>query len=292
MRDYNANYLLFTYEVDGVIWGQWWTAEHFLQKYPLNADKRTPEPPAEPYEHWKAAYAEQKSKTHSAKPVDLNTIVITDISKDFKNLGKILHGVGGGVGEGIGKGRGKSKIPSATPKPESDPRFAPIRQHIEKCCKHAKVPFVWDASEAKHLSDWLKATPNIIAPVETCIEYVKNRFRLAREPGERPRKWIGDLGKFATGQSNHGTNQQRQTGAVNSKFERNLKAFREATGHGDQGGSVPGGNDDEPRHLRGGDERVGGTVIEMPPATGKSGVHGADAVGAVLADAGRDPRQD
>jgi hypothetical protein len=215
MVDYNKNFLLFTYDVGGVIWGQWWTAEHFLQKYPLNADKRTPQAPDEPFQHWKDAYYKQK-KESAAKPLDLNTYVInTDISKDFKKLSKISSGVGGGVGEGSGKAEAQS---TAQPKAATDSRFQPIKKHVEKCCKHVNVPFVWEASEATHLSKWLKAAPNV--PLETCIEYVKNRFRLAREPGERPRKWIGDLGKFAT--------QQVSTHGQVTKAQRNEDSSRDA----------------------------------------------------------------
>jgi hypothetical protein len=215
MVEYNKNFLLFTYDVAGVIWGQWWTAEHFLQKYPLNADKRTPTPPEEPFEHWKNAYYEMK-KGMSARPLDLNTYVF-EVSKDFKKLSKISSGVGGGVEEGIGKAEAQ---PAAQPKAATDPRFKPIKKHIEKCCDYAGVPFVWDGSEGMHLSRWLKASPQV--SLETCIEYVKNRFRLAREPGERPRKWIGDLGKFATQGSNHAGHskaQQRTAGNVRNIAE-------------------------------------------------------------------------
>jgi hypothetical protein len=124
MVEYNKNFLLFTYDVAGVIWGQWWTAEHFLQKYPLNADKRTPVPPEEPFQHWKNAYYELK-KQQSAKPLDLNTYVInTEISKDFKTFQKISSGVGVGEGIGIGEGKGKTKIP---PKAVEPPDWVPLQ---------------------------------------------------------------------------------------------------------------------------------------------------------------------
>ena len=155
----------------------------------------------------------------------------------------------------------KSKPASRSAKPR-DPRFEPIREHIEKCCKHAGVPFVWDASEATHLSNWLKATPNIIAPVETCIEYVKNRFRLAREPGERPRKWIGDLGKFAG--ATNGTNQPTSSvGKHQAVRDHNAEAaasLRRSFG-------IIRANEEPIREAGGRAERppMAGSVIEVPP---------------------------
>jgi uncharacterized protein YdaU (DUF1376 family) len=169
----------------------------------------------------------------------------------------------------------KPKDKTSSPPAKRDPRFEPIRGHIEKCCTHAKVPFVWDASEAKHLSDWLKATPNVIAPIETCIEFVKNRFRLAREPGERPRKWIGDLGKFATGQSNHGTNKpgtfatkQQTIRSKNAESSARLLAAAGATG-----------SDAQLLHEgdgRSGEAPVAGTVIEIRSGRHTEGTEGVD----------------
>jgi hypothetical protein len=103
IAQYNTNYLLFCYEVNGRIWGQWDTDEHFLCEYKLKADKRTPEPPAEPFQHWKDAYKAMKQK-NSAKPFDLNTLVVAGApseksQKDFQKISNISDGVGGGVGK-------------------------------------------------------------------------------------------------------------------------------------------------------------------------------------------------
>jgi hypothetical protein len=160
---------------------------------------------------------------------------------------------------------------AAQPKPATDSRFHPIREHVKRCCEHAKVPFVWDGGEGSHLSKWLKAAPASAYPLEVCIELVKNRFRLAREPGERPRKWIGDLGKFAGG--NHGQNGigTRQPPTSNSKAARNLAALERAI-RPHQSGSGAVSHDDEPRDPRSGVAPMGGNVITLPPGRDKDSV--------------------
>lgn len=102
----------------------------------------------------------------------------------------------------------KPKEESPASQAKADVRFPPVKEFVEKCCEHAKVPFTWDGSESSHLSRWLKANPTLDA--DSVIALVRARFRSGAPPGERPRKWIGDLGKFATENrnGNHGNSKQ------------------------------------------------------------------------------------
>ncbi len=102
-----------------------------------------------------------------------------------------------------------------------DPRFTPIKEFVKRCCEHAGVPFVWDASEAANLNRWLKAAPD--HPLESCLELVRERFRSAREPGERPRKWIGDLGRFTGGRAAHGHTKR-------TRIQDSLESIRRSAG--------------------------------------------------------------
>jgi hypothetical protein len=80
---------------------------------------------------------------------------------------------------------------------ETDPRFSQAKEFIEKCCKHAKVPFVWNGAEAKQLSEFLKATPALT--VEEVLELIRARFRSEEPPGNRPCLWLPKLSSYATG---------------------------------------------------------------------------------------------
>jgi hypothetical protein len=216
MVDYHKNYLLYTYQVNGVVWGQWWTAEHFLQKYPLKADERTPQPPDEQYATWKSEYAELK-KTISPQPVDLNTFIITDISKDFKKLSKISSGVGGGVGEGIGIGRGTTL---SQDKPATDPRLQACVDSLKKYWDYTNpnLPFKPTGKDIKNLKVALADYPQATAEqFHVCLQ------KRARDPAVKSHsaaiyRWIGTIFE-QLGKSNHGQHskaQQRTAGNITS----------------------------------------------------------------------------
>lgn len=88
IQEYAKNYLLFIYQVDGQLWGQWDTNPKFLPKYKTSMDRRSPIPPEPGFTEWKRRYrAECKA-----------------FQKSFQNIPEeFLHGGGVGVGVGVGK---------------------------------------------------------------------------------------------------------------------------------------------------------------------------------------------
>jgi len=92
------------------------------------------------------------------------------------------------------------KPQKATVKPQApaDPRHGEVRALIQQACEVNEVPFVWDGSEAKVLGDWLKANPRL--EVKDITKLIHCRFRSEGIAlGERPRRWIADLGQYAEG---------------------------------------------------------------------------------------------
>jgi len=89
-QEYARNYLLFLYEMDGQLWGQWDTRAELLPRYKTASDRRSPQPPEGAFIEWKRRYrAENK-----AFPKCFGRIPET-----------FLHGVGVGVGGGEGGGK-------------------------------------------------------------------------------------------------------------------------------------------------------------------------------------------
>src|SRR5262249_4709840 len=56
LQEYMRNYLLFVYEWDGQLWGQWDTPKEFLPKYKTAIDRRSPIPPEPEFSKWKKHY--------------------------------------------------------------------------------------------------------------------------------------------------------------------------------------------------------------------------------------------
>lgn len=86
IHEYAKNYLLFLYQVNGQLWGQWDTRTELLPRYKTAADRRSPIPPEPEFTEWKQRYR----KEYKAFP------------KCFGNPPEtFLHGVGVGVGKNI-----------------------------------------------------------------------------------------------------------------------------------------------------------------------------------------------
>jgi hypothetical protein len=85
LLEYASHYLLFLYEIDGQVWGQWDTRSDLLPRYKTAADRRSPNPPEPDFTAWSRSYREQSKA----------------FPKCFGNLSEtFLHGVGVGVGVG------------------------------------------------------------------------------------------------------------------------------------------------------------------------------------------------
>ena len=85
IQEYASNHLLFLYEENGQLWGQWDTRERFLPDYKTSSDRRSPKPPEPAFSEWKIAYRTQP----------------TAFAKCFENISeKFPYGVGIGVGVG------------------------------------------------------------------------------------------------------------------------------------------------------------------------------------------------
>src|SRR5579872_6063022 len=91
IQEYCANWLLFLYEVNGQLWGQWDTPKELLPRYKSAADRRSPDPPESEFREWKRLY---RAKDKAFR-------------KCFGNFSeKFQRGVRGvGVGEGVGEGK-------------------------------------------------------------------------------------------------------------------------------------------------------------------------------------------
>lgn len=101
---YTAN-LLFTYEADGQIWGQWDTPANLMPRHPLKADVLRAIPPPDAFGLWQEMIKKKKEENRP-KAVDLTFFVIpakvsASSQNPAKSSAKVTRGVGvgGGVGE-------------------------------------------------------------------------------------------------------------------------------------------------------------------------------------------------
>jgi hypothetical protein len=82
IQEYAKNYLLFVFEVDGQLWGQWDTNPKFLPRFKTALDRRSPIPPESAFTQWKRRYREETKS----------------LPKSFQNIsGAFPCGVGVGV---------------------------------------------------------------------------------------------------------------------------------------------------------------------------------------------------
>jgi len=79
-----------------------------------------------------------------------------------------------------------------------DLRHAPTRALIQELHQTKfKVAAQWDASEAKAFSNLLKTNPSWKTEELACM--VRNYFASEGVNGDRPRKWLPNLGKYSAG---------------------------------------------------------------------------------------------
>src|SRR5882672_3563615 len=87
IEEYSKNHLLFLYEVNGRIWGQWDTRSEFLPRYKTTADRRSPIPPEPAFTEWKKRYREESKS----------------FPKCCGNISETFHAGAYGVGVGVGE---------------------------------------------------------------------------------------------------------------------------------------------------------------------------------------------
>jgi hypothetical protein len=88
IREFQAAYLLFVYEVNGSYWGQWETSEKFLPRHKLAADLESPKPDHAAFSAWRDEYIQLKQAKNSTKPIAATNF--KNASETFpKDFGKI-----------------------------------------------------------------------------------------------------------------------------------------------------------------------------------------------------------
>lgn len=211
LREYHSHFLLFVYRgPDGSAWAQWEIPEKLLGKYRLTADRKTPAPPAQEHEAFRAAYAESIRQRNAANPDDLSE-GFQNIPKTSGTFQKVPDHVGVGVIEGVGVGEGVRDFasPSAPPvsskaaeraKSEPHPLHNDCRAAIFDYWKRYVIPTsppTWDGSEGKALDSLLRALPSLT--MSRFRAMLRNRGASDVNPAERPRKWIASLPDYELG---------------------------------------------------------------------------------------------
>jgi hypothetical protein len=78
LQEYARNFLLFLYQADGRLWGQWDAKPALMPRYKTSIDRRSPQPPEKEFLEWKRSYlAESKSFPKS----------FGNISETFQHVG-------------------------------------------------------------------------------------------------------------------------------------------------------------------------------------------------------------
>jgi hypothetical protein len=141
IQEYINHYLLFVYEVDGQVWGQWDTRREFLPRYKTAADRRSPPAPEPAFTAWKQTYLTQRAR----------------LPKCFGNISEgFLHGVGGGVGKTNTCASDDARVgelPSADiPEPKSTKPEAVIRRKPVRTVKPPSEELV--SQQERWFEEW------------------------------------------------------------------------------------------------------------------------------------------
>lgn len=85
VAEFHEAYLMFAYEVNGQVWGQWYVTEKYLPTYKAVNDKKTPAPNAADILKWQEKYTELKRSLISGKcrvfTVSKNFQIISEVPK-------------------------------------------------------------------------------------------------------------------------------------------------------------------------------------------------------------------
>jgi hypothetical protein len=99
VREYHQAFLLFVYEVNGQLWGQWECPQFSLPRYKSAKDRRSPSPDGGNLRKWLTSYEELKKRELEAKLSVLNDC--ENLRKVSQTCEKFRPGVGVGVGVGL-----------------------------------------------------------------------------------------------------------------------------------------------------------------------------------------------
>jgi hypothetical protein len=126
IKEYQESHLLFLYEFNGQVWGQWDCPKQLLNKYHNARDKRSPAPPEEEFQKWREAYRAEKAALPKV-PDNLSNLFgkLATNSQEIPAKSSRDLPLGVGVGVGVGKkqnlsasgdaGRSVSKPKEANP---------------------------------------------------------------------------------------------------------------------------------------------------------------------------------
>lgn len=82
IKELHSCWLLFVYESNGQLWGQWNVEAKYLPQYAKRADQQTPAPNAGAFLQWRRQYEDQKKQTAIAKcPIANVSSAISETSK-------------------------------------------------------------------------------------------------------------------------------------------------------------------------------------------------------------------
>jgi hypothetical protein len=204
VQEYRAASLLFIYEANGQIWGQWDAKKGSLPTHNLKADRESPPPPPKDFEEWRSSYR-------------LGRMRVVDnfgkISDGLKCFSKSPYGIGVGIGVGVGL---KPSCPSGDGRAVVTPQTNISSQAGVDQELFDLLPVASDttagASTSRGLSDWQLArfsewwaTYWLKVAKKTALDAFKKKVKtqamfgrvmaatgeqspemLTREPGKRP----------------------------------------------------------------------------------------------------------
>lgn len=298
LKEYGNNRLLFFYENDGQIWGQWDAKNATFGKYQTTEDKRSPAPPEAEFNQW-----QEDNRKHSTKAsitmVHFELINPSEkLQEDSENISaKFPHGIGVGVGEGVtckvyGEKHSARKLRRAQGKPNAtqtakasgETRHARSQQIVQGWYRDwAGVDCPWDGSEGSNLSKILKAWPSVTdEQFSRCLDHIEKSECIPK--GTRPCEWLCRLPKFLDGPldqfwkaKGNENGQTRSTSKANDREQRIVdRVLRYRAGSAGAANSAGDSTVAVPGNGRSGACGLDGEPEVMPPGKDPNGIRQAD----------------
>ncbi len=177
VREYRDEYLLFVYQVNGSLWGQWQTNERYLPGYKTAEDHRSPSPPAEEQEKYRKSY-EVLKKQRALKNQQFRDLL--EVVPSCFELSEVMA-IGVGVGEGVGK---KLEPKGSCPPPPLRPEeFANAWN-----ARRGSLPKLWEFTDSRRKKVQARIRQGIT--VERFSEAVRLCTTMPFLLGKNPRGWV------------------------------------------------------------------------------------------------------